>query len=87
MNPRRFVRSPAMPGTNRDRALRLIEKKGLTRPRDLEAHGITRAQLSRLVDEGRVGGRSDTEPVSWPDPRASAKPRDLRCSLGDNEFV
>jgi len=43
-----------MPRTNRDRALRLIQEKGLTRPRDLEAHGITRAQLSRLVDEGLV---------------------------------
>ncbi len=43
-----------MPRTNRDRALRLIEEKGLTRPKDLEAHGITRAQLSRLVDEGLV---------------------------------
>jgi len=43
-----------MPRTNRDRTLRLIEEKGLTRPRDLEAHGITRAQLSRLVDEGLV---------------------------------
>jgi predicted transcriptional regulator of viral defense system len=43
-----------MPRTNRDRALQLIEEKGLTRPRDLEAHGITRAQLSRLVDEGLV---------------------------------
>lgn len=43
-----------MPRTNRERALRLIEEKGLTRPRDLEAHGITRAQLSRLVDEGLV---------------------------------
>jgi len=43
-----------MSRTNRDRALRLIEEKGLTRPRDLEAHGITRAQLSRLVAEGFV---------------------------------
>jgi predicted transcriptional regulator of viral defense system len=43
-----------MPRTSRDRALRLIEEKGLTRPRDLEAHGITRAQLSRLVGERLV---------------------------------
>jgi len=43
-----------MPKTNRDRALRLIEEKGLTRPRDLQAHGVTRAQLSRLVDQGLV---------------------------------
>ncbi|HGY92610.1 MAG TPA: transcriptional regulator [Planctomycetes bacterium] len=40
--------------TSRERALRLIEEKGLTRPRDLEAHGITRAQLARLVEEGFV---------------------------------
>lgn len=43
-----------MARTTRDRALRLIEKEGLTRPRDLAAHGITRAQLSRLVNEGLV---------------------------------
>jgi predicted transcriptional regulator of viral defense system len=43
-----------MPKTNEDRALRLIEEKGLTRPRDLERHGITRAQLSRLVNRGLV---------------------------------
>lgn len=40
--------------TARDRALRLIEKAGLTRPRELEARGITRAQLARLVQEGLV---------------------------------
>src|SRR5206468_2428490 len=40
--------------TRRDRALRLIEKMGIARPRDLETHGVTRAQLSRLVREGRV---------------------------------
>jgi len=43
-----------MQKTNRERALRLIEEKGLTRPKDLEAHGITRAQLARLVKEGLV---------------------------------
>ncbi len=43
-----------MSATGRSRALRVIEATGLTRPRDLEAHGITRAQLSRLVDEGLV---------------------------------
>ncbi len=40
--------------SSRERALRLIEEKGLVRPRDLEALGITRAQLSRLVEEGLV---------------------------------
>ncbi len=43
-----------MPRTSRDRALKLIREKGLTRPRDLETHGITRAQLARLVEEGLV---------------------------------
>jgi predicted transcriptional regulator of viral defense system len=38
----------------KDRALRVIEQMGLARPRDLEAHGITRAQLARLVTEGLV---------------------------------
>jgi predicted transcriptional regulator of viral defense system len=40
--------------TNKDRALRLIEKMGLVRPRELEAQGISRAQLARLVNEGMV---------------------------------
>lgn len=40
--------------TNRDLALRMIEERGLVRPKDLEALGITRARLARLVAEGRV---------------------------------
>ncbi len=43
-----------MPKTNRKEALRLIEEHGLTRPKDLDAHGITRAQLARLVADGLV---------------------------------
>jgi len=43
-----------MRSTSRNRALRLIEAQGLARPKDLEAHGISRAQLSRLVSEGLV---------------------------------
>lgn len=43
-----------MPRTSRERALKLIREKGLTRPRELETHGITRAQLARLVEEGLV---------------------------------
>ena len=43
-----------MPTTRSDRTLRLIEKLGLARPRDLERHGITRSQLARLVEDGRV---------------------------------
>lgn len=40
--------------TNRDLALRMIEERGLVRPKELEALGITRARLARLVAEGRV---------------------------------
>lgn len=43
-----------MPPTRKRRVVRLIEKLGLARPRDLEGHGISRAQLSRMVDEGLV---------------------------------
>jgi predicted transcriptional regulator of viral defense system len=43
-----------MPTPNKDRALRLIKKMGLARPRELEAEGNSRAQLGRLVDEGLV---------------------------------
>lgn len=40
--------------TDRQRTLRLIEKMGLVRPRDLEAEGISRAQFSRLMRQGVV---------------------------------
>lgn len=43
-----------MPKTNKDRLLRLIEQQGLVRPKDLEVHGVTRAQLARLETEGLV---------------------------------
>jgi predicted transcriptional regulator of viral defense system len=43
-----------MPKSTKERALALIKKLGLTRPRDLEARGITRVQLYRLVEEGLV---------------------------------
>lgn len=54
INPRHFVSWPSMGHTNRNSVLQLIGEHGLTRPKDLEAHGITRAQLARLVAEGRV---------------------------------
>jgi predicted transcriptional regulator of viral defense system len=41
-----------MPLTSRQRALRIIGTIGITRTRELEARGISRAQLSRLVREG-----------------------------------
>ena len=47
-----------MPHTNRERTLRLIEEFGLIRPKDLEAHGITRVQLARLVEAGLVVRRA-----------------------------
>jgi predicted transcriptional regulator of viral defense system len=43
-----------MPTTSTDKALGVIGKLGLARPRDLERHGISRALLSRLVKEGLV---------------------------------
>lgn len=43
-----------MPTSSKDRALRLIEKKGIARPRELEAQGVSRTLLSRLVKEELV---------------------------------
>jgi predicted transcriptional regulator of viral defense system len=43
-----------MPSPSKDRVLRIIGTMGLARPRELEARGITRAQLARLVREGLV---------------------------------
>lgn len=43
-----------MPTTSKDQAIRLIETMGLARPRELEAQGISRVQLARLVNEGLV---------------------------------
>ncbi|MBC5765372.1 type IV toxin-antitoxin system AbiEi family antitoxin domain-containing protein [Ramlibacter albus] len=39
-------------------ALRAIQRIGLARPKELEARGITRAQLGRLVDQGFVVRRA-----------------------------
>jgi len=38
----------------KEQSLRLIDGLGLFRPRDLAAHGITRAELARLVRDGHV---------------------------------
>ena len=43
-----------MATTGKDRALRVIRQMGLARPAELEAHGVPRAQLYRLVTDGRV---------------------------------
>lgn len=43
-----------MAARRKDTTPQLIKKMGLVRPRDLEAHGVTRAQLSRLVSKGQV---------------------------------
>ena len=40
--------------TRGEHAIRLIEKLGLARPRELEAHGVSRAQIARLVSDGLV---------------------------------
>ena len=41
-----------------DRALRMIEKMGLARPAELEARGVSRARLYRLVRQGLVERRA-----------------------------
>ena len=46
--------SVTMRTTRKKAALRRIERMGLVRPRELSAYGISRAELSRLVDEGLV---------------------------------
>lgn len=43
-----------MSPTGKDRAFRLIDQMGLVRPREIEARGVSRVQLARLVDEGLV---------------------------------
>jgi predicted transcriptional regulator of viral defense system len=43
-----------MDTTRKDRALRIIQQMGLARPADLEARGIPRARLYRLVRQGLV---------------------------------
>ena len=43
-----------MQSNPKQRTLRIIGKIGIARANELEAHGVTRAQLSRLVDEGLV---------------------------------
>jgi predicted transcriptional regulator of viral defense system len=44
----------SMPSISKHPGLRAIRRSGIVRPRDLEAHGMTRAQLSRLVRDGLV---------------------------------
>lgn len=43
-----------MSTSRKDRALRLIKKTGIVRPRELAAQGVYRAQISRLVKRGLV---------------------------------
>src|SRR5258706_8316246 len=50
--PRRLVSYCVMGVSRKKRALRIIERAGIARPRELE--GVTRAQISRLVREGLV---------------------------------
>ena len=43
-----------MPTSDKEKILRLIRVRGVVRPKDLEAQGVTRAGLSRLVAQGLV---------------------------------
>lgn len=43
-----------MTESGRQRALRLIERQGIARPRELEGQGVSRALLARLVKAGLV---------------------------------
>ena len=43
-----------MAASGTDRALRLVESMGVARSRELEARGVSRAQLSRLVEGGLI---------------------------------
>ncbi|RMH21942.1 MAG: transcriptional regulator [Acidobacteria bacterium] len=43
--------------TTQDRTLRLVRKLGLARPKELESHGVTRAQLARMVRRGLLQRR------------------------------
>lgn len=47
-----------MAAPRNDRALRMIEKMGLARPAELEARGVARARLYRLVRQGLVERRA-----------------------------
>jgi predicted transcriptional regulator of viral defense system len=53
-NPRRFVPCPDMAIPSKKAVLQLVREMGLIRPGDLEARGVPRAQLYRLVEEGLV---------------------------------
>jgi predicted transcriptional regulator of viral defense system len=44
----------AMPDSTKQKALRLIEKQGIVRSRDLEAQGVSRTMLGRLVAQDLV---------------------------------
>jgi len=72
----------AMAVTTKKKALRLIEKQGIVRSRDLEAHGISRTLLARLVEdqlvvrEARglyVTARHETVGVTYPGPSGQAR--------------
>lgn len=43
-----------MGAPKKDRALRLVKKMGLVRPVELEARGVPRAQLYRLLRQGKI---------------------------------
>ena len=45
---------PSMRPTPKQRALQVIKEMGIARPRELATRGITRSQISRLVEDGLV---------------------------------
>jgi predicted transcriptional regulator of viral defense system len=50
--PRRVVTTDKRPKSSKDRLLALAQQAGVLRPRDLDAVGIPREYLRRLLDEG-----------------------------------
>ena len=43
-----------MPATKKNRILKLLEKRGVLRPRDLDSLGISRVYLNKLYNEGVI---------------------------------
>lgn len=66
-----------MKNTPSSRALRLVRRAGLLRPRDLDAHGIPRVYLQRLLAEGEL------ERVSFGLYRIADSARDEHQSLAE----
>ncbi|MCS4038727.1 type IV toxin-antitoxin system AbiEi family antitoxin domain-containing protein [Salinibacter ruber] len=81
--------------TKSDRLLKLADEEGILRPRDVEAEGISRKYLSRLVEQGeltRIGRglyqRADHEVTEHHSLAVTAKrvPKATICLLSALEF-